>query len=423
LNINIPPSLIYSFGIIPNIQFHFLQKTPYFFAPFAHIAVYLINNYGWLNRLLKNKLINISLLLSSILISLILCEIVLRLISANQYYIWPPNLKQYFLPRSDIFTGINDTAFFKVNSIGFRSHEKYDSPSINIVTLGGSTTECLYLNQNATWPSLLEKYLNNNYGNKYQVFNGGRSGLNSNNHLIQLQKLLRNNKWIDVIVVLEGINDLQYALSLGNNYVKEDVGKIYDESFMVSPVNENLPFYQRSYLYMYLNKIKKAIMSYKLGQDPYGYEYIKWRNNRSHASEIIDSLPGLNKSLSDFRINNESMINLAKSNNKRIIFLTQPVIWSNIMLDAQKKLCWFGWVGENQNENNGNYYSFSALKKSIDKYNSLLKEICKERNVDCIDLDNLLEKDTTTFYDDCHFNESGADKVAQFVCRFFKPNI
>ena len=112
------------------------------------------------------------------------------------------------------------------------------------------------------------------------------------------------------------------------------------------------------------------------------------------------------------------MIDLAKSNNKRIIFITQPVSWSDNMPDAQKKLCWFGWIGVNQNENTGTYYSFTSLKKSIDKYNSVLKAICKERNVECIDLENVLAKDTTTFYDDCHFNETGSDKIAQLVYRF-----
>lgn len=372
---------------------------------------------------MKNKLINISLLFSSLLISLLICEIILRIISVDQYYIWPPNLKQYFLPNASILPGLKDTSFFKINSLGFRGDEKNDSDLVHIVTIGGSTTECLYLDQNKTWPALLEKYLNKNDNNKFQIFNGGRSGLNSNHHLMQIKKLLKNDNWIDIIIVLEGINDLQYALSLGNYYKKEDPQSIYDKSFLISPINNNLPFYKRSYLFMYLSKLKKTILSYKLAQDPYGYDYVKWRKNRINVSEIIDSMPNLDSSLSDFRKNNESMIDLAKSKRKRIIFLTQPVTWDYNMPVAQKKLCWFGWIGANQNENDGIYYSFSILKKSIEKYNSLLKEICKERSVECIDLENLFEKDTTTYYDDCHFNESGANKLAKKISMFINSKI
>ena len=362
---------------------------------------------------MKKKLINISLLLSSLLISLLICEIILRIISSKQYYIWPPQLKQYFLPDSSVLPGIKDTAYFKINLLGLRGDEKNDSSSVYIVTIGGSTTECLYLDQGKTWPALLEKYLGKNYDKKVQVFNGGRSGLKSNHHLLQIQKLLEEYKWIDVIIVLEGINDLEYALSLGNNYKKENQQRTYDNSFLVSPVNSELPFYKRSYIYMYLNKLKKIVSSYKLAEDPFGSAYIKWRKNRADALAIIDSMPNLNRSLSDFKKNTEMMIDLVKSKDKRIIFLTQPVLWDNNMSAYQKKLCWFGWIGGNQNENSGIYYSFGILKESIGKYNSLLKEICKNRSVDCIDLDSLLEKDTTTFYDDCHFNESGANKVAK----------
>jgi lysophospholipase L1-like esterase len=367
---------------------------------------------------LKKKIINILLLFSSILISILISEILLRIISPNQYFIWPPDLKQYFLPDSAVFAGIKDTSFFKINSSGFRGNEKKDSNLIHIVTIGGSTTECLYLDQSETWPALLEKFLNESFNEKFQIFNGGRSGLNSNHHLLQIQKLLEEDNWIDVIIVLEGINDLQYALSLGKNYQKENSQSIYDKSFLVSPVNNELPFYKRSYLYMYLTKLQRAISSYKSAQDPYGYDYIKWRKNRANASEIIDSIPNLSSSLSNFEHNNESMIDIAKSKNKRIIFLTQPVSWDNSMPPYQKKLCWFGWIGSDQYKNTGFYYSFSALKKSLDKYNSLLKETCKERNVECLSLDSILEKDTTTFYDDCHFNESGSTKVAKKILMF-----
>jgi hypothetical protein len=39
--------------------------------------------------------------------------------------------------------------------------------------------------------------------------------------------------------------------------------------------------------------------------------------------------------------------------------------------------------------------------------------------VECIDLATTLEKDTTVFYDDVHFNESGAQKVSKTVSNYF----
>ncbi|HUT55081.1 MAG TPA: hypothetical protein VM658_16955 [bacterium] len=38
-------------------------------------------------------------------------------------------------------------------------------------------------------------------------------------------------------------------------------------------------------------------------------------------------------------------------------------------------------------------------------------------------MDPLLAKDTATFYDDCHFNVSGSEKVAQNLADFMAPLI
>ena len=37
--------------------------------------------------------------------------------------------------------------------------------------------------------------------------------------------------------------------------------------------------------------------------------------------------------------------------------------------------------------------------------------------VDCLDLAAVLPKDTTIFYDDCHFNEHGAEVMAKELTR------
>jgi hypothetical protein len=48
-------------------------------------------------------------------------------------------------------------------------------------------------------------------------------------------------------------------------------------------------------------------------------------------------------------------------------------------------------------------------------YNQRLLEVCRSRDIDCIDLASFVARDTTTFYDDCHFNEAGAEKVADII--------
>lgn len=54
----------------------------------------------------------------------------------------------------------------------------------------------------------------------------------------------------------------------------------------------------------------------------------------------------------------------------------------------------------------------------MERYNLILDQTSKEYNVPMIKISNQLEKDTTTFYDDCHFNESGARKVSEILAKY-----
>ena len=64
------------------------------------------------------------------------------------------------------------------------------------------------------------------------------------------------------------------------------------------------------------------------------------------------------------------------------------------------------------------YYSPAALAKGLEAYNARLLDICRRRGAECVDLASMLAKDTSVFYDDLHFNESGARKVAAVLASY-----
>lgn len=351
-----------------------------------------------------------------------MAEGILRILTGHEFYIWLPNLKYVFYPDPQIFHGIHGTSYLEINSLGLRANTNEVDNAINILVLGGSAAECLYLDQKETWPALIEKYLNESSNKKINVFNGGRSGLTSQHHLIQIQKLLERNEWIDLILVMEGLNDLQYAISFESDFQKKDLQSLYEEAFWLSPYKEITPFYRNTYLFKYISKVKKALFSPKLAQDPEGKIYLKWRANRVNAVEIVVKKPNLDSSLYQYEIANQKMIEIVKSKNKKILFVAQPMAWDSVMNSELGKLCWYGWIGKSQYENTGRYYSFATLRQMLNEYDNLLRETCEKNNVGFIELNNQLEKDTTTYYDDCHFNESGARKVAQIISSYLKSN-
>ena len=100
--------------------------------------------------------------------------------------------------------------FYSMNSEGFRGPEFIkDKPNdiYRIIAVGGSTTFGAGVTDENTWPSILEKKLQNISGDKdIEVINAGTPGLNSLSENILVKERLVHYK-PDLIIVSDGNND------------------------------------------------------------------------------------------------------------------------------------------------------------------------------------------------------------------------
>lgn len=375
-----------------------------------------------MNVVMKNsKLTKVILLLSSISISIILCEFALRILYPSllvQECLWPPYLTKIFRPIPGIMPGISGDSKFITNSYGIRGDELSSKYTKRILAIGGSTTGCLYLNQTEAWPYLLQKKLNEKLGrNDIWVGNVGISGENTYYNIKLLKCFLLKRFKIDTAILLTGINDFCRRLALDKNYVP----------FSQQKTEEDSPFFKKTALWGLTMKIKKTL-SKKSGEetqdDVYtGKIYATWRANRSRAKKIIDALPDLSSALREYAWNINAIIDIAEKNKIRIIFMTQPTLWQAGLSPQLRSLLWFGGIGKFQTEEGCEYYSVKALHDGMEKYNNTLLTICKLRNVECIDLASLLPKDTSIFYDDCHFNENGSRKTSEILAQYLLKHL
>ncbi len=344
--------------------------------------------------------------------------------NSNRYLISRPYGQTTFKPDTTILHGVSSVAHLSINSVGLRGDETFGQAGFHIVTLGASTTECLYQDQEKTWPALLQSSMNAAMPvRKTWVGNAGTSGRRSAHHLLQLRQLCRDLPWMDMIIVLMGVNDLQYRLSLDSGFVEKSESTLLHESFSLLPRDTAVSFIRRSEIFRLLSSAKRVIVPSETRQTPTGEQYSLWRENRRHARLLIDSLPDISDGLRDYESNIIQIIGIARENKKKLLFLTQPTIWKESMNDFEKSIVWFGWVGKNQTENSGKYYSVLALRRGISAYNETLARVCRAYKVDCLDLAALLHGDTSLFYDDCHFNDYGAMLVAKELSRYItSPN-
>src|SRR5262249_36405829 len=159
----------------------------------------------------------------SAITTLLLCEVALQFVlpplSSKEYYIWPPRHKTVFKPYQDVMLGISGDAEFRTNSNGIRGDEIEPQHSYRILAIGGSTTQCSYLDQTETWTYLLQESLNKNTLNqKVWVGNAGLSGATTRHHLTAMQYLPLSELRIDSVIILTGVNDLIKRLSHDKDY-------------------------------------------------------------------------------------------------------------------------------------------------------------------------------------------------------------
>lgn len=105
----------------------------------------------------------ILLLCFSVAFALLLGESALQFalysIHNKGYYFMPPRHKAVFRPQPSIMPGISGDSNFYTNSNGVRGDEFTDQDTYRIMAIGGSTTECAYLDQPETWTHLLQESL------------------------------------------------------------------------------------------------------------------------------------------------------------------------------------------------------------------------------------------------------------------------
>jgi lysophospholipase L1-like esterase len=319
--------------------------------------------------------------------SLGLGEAVLRVTaSGRNLHLRQPGLRAEFHPDPSLLPGIEGKSGFSVNALGVRGTEPpAEGAAVRVLCIGGSTTECLYLDDRETWPALVEEELNRGKGERFWVGNAGRSGFDTHHHL----DLLADEEFIrrfDVLVFLTGFNDLARGLR------------------GAPPGAEPVPLWQRLRM---VEILKSAVLRRGVPQDREGKNYAGLRAKRKRA-EKIGALPDLGPGLGLFEKALQDIVQTCEATGVRPVFVTQAVVWRPGLSDRVRDLCWFGDLPD------GRYLTVEALRQGMDLYNAALAETAQAQGASVVDLSSLSGR-TELFYDDCHFSEGGAREAARII--------
>lgn len=361
----------------------------------------------------------------SLMLVMALVEAVSRVLLPNLYFVWPPNFSMVFDAESNI-GGVDFPSQLTTNIHGMRGDPLSDSYAYRVLAVGGSTTICVYLDDESAWPQRVQHRLNEALGaGKVWVGNAGRPGHMTTEHVLQVEALLSQHPEIDAVMLLIGINDLIRHLPKARDPNRkeppQDPQRALRMAFSFYPGwDDETPWYRRNIV----ARVWEMSNWHPWGrgdpkqlrpEDAKGEFVAMMREYRQHGAEFLPDLPDLASGLSAYNDRVHQIIDIAQRADVDVILMTQPVLWRPGLSTADRKLLWGGGPPLGRFRNGATYYSAEALDRGMALYNNNLLEICASREIQCLDLDAAIPRTAKIFYDDAHFTDYGSDRVSEVV--------
>lgn len=277
------------------------------------------------------------------------------------------------------------------NSKGYRSDEfstKKPEGKIRIVTLGGSTTYGVGVNNDETWPHYLAQEL----GNDYEVINMGVPGYSTAENLIQTELYL-SELHPDLAIYYVGLNDLRNINieNLTADYSDFHRPSLYGAYGLCD--NENLPS---------LASLKLLVL---LGQKA---GLVETCPNQQIDVKIKKHQGVDMRALSIYKNNLEQIDSLCKSNGIDVLFVPQT-----LLEEVLKTGDYSWWIP---------YVPTEEMDDMMDAYNTALKAVADSNGVSYAS--EVLKHDwqKEDFVDLSHFNAEANKKLGEMIADEIRRN-
>jgi hypothetical protein len=297
----------------------------------------------------------------------------------------------------------------RVDRQGFIMPAKvHEHPDLSIVFLGGSTTECVYVDENLRFPYLAGRLIEQQTGLKINSYNAGRSGNNTLHCINVLMNKVVNLK-PDVVVLMENVNDLA-ILMYDKTYWNDNPSRspIIEKKPNLKTIGKDLE--QTFHLVRDLTfpNLSCAIKGFLHGGGKsQGDEFKEVRGKKI----IIDQ----DLLVREFTLNLQTFINICRARGITPVLMTQASRLTDHPDPLIKKMM------HNLEVSQGVRYG--DFKGAFDRLNQTIREVGAKNQVLVIDLARVIPPVKENICDVAHFNDQGSRLVAAEIAGTLKPAI
>ncbi|MBN1434318.1 SGNH/GDSL hydrolase family protein [Candidatus Fermentibacterales bacterium] len=333
-------------------------------------------------------------------------EVTLRALMPGSVFHSSIELRPYQRLVLDVdLPGMSSRAIHTTNAWGLRGEEppleEWDD-WLTIVTVGGSTTHCYYMDDSRTWSAVLQRELRGQRPDTW-VGNGGLSGHSTRGHVLFMRDIIPVIS-PDIVVLLVGTNDVVYSTR----------GEGGAEGIR-SAESSGLP-----HRILASSRLAQVVWLWMRGT--FGGEHMMTENLapyeplplRGEELEVPEDITELCTSLDQYRENILTIIELGRQAGVTTVFMTQPSRWEDTEYwrGVQASYYW--------EESGARRMSAATVWRILDVFNLELLAVCAEQDVPCLDLAAVVPHSEDYFYDAMHFTEAGAELVGRSLAAFLK---
>ena len=258
----------------------------------------------------------------------------------------------------------------------------------------------------------MEALQENQQGTEVWVGNAGLGGENTVGHLAFLETL-PVLKTADLLIFMIGGNDFLPALAFKGAPTQE-ILEANTHAFRRTHSTVG-PRFRRVQLLRYFWAQRRLIEKNDTRDQDGGGDWYNRRRQERAAGPIVP-MPDLGIALEEYTPRVRNISNWCQGHGIRCLYLTQPTIWREDLESEAAKLMFTGNVGTRSDPDG--YLYVGDLAKGMDSYNQALLDLCSQDGLECFDIAQLIPKDMSAFYDDMHFNEAGAQMVANRIADY-----
>jgi len=277
--------------------------------------------------------------------------------------------------------------------------KKIQAQKIDIIFWGGSTTECLWVEEENRFPYLVSENLKNRNREVLRVVNGGVSGNNSMHSLFAHEA-----KGIPLepsfAVMMDAINDMTLLTKTLSYWDAPDSKAFVKSLYASKPIAKKEISVEKNIFFPNIAMLVQKVVSQKQNAEIITDEWEVYRKRKYATEKIVNALE------TQFRSSLKSFVSVNRAWGIEPILMTQFNRLNTGDVFVRKAY--------EENQQPVSYNEFVRLYK---RSNEIVREVANEEKVFLIDLDKQVPQTSEFIYDSVHVNTKGSKVVAGVISK------